>query len=375
LVVAEERGEEMRYRMLEMIREFALEQLEDSGQAEAARQAHASYVLRLGEEAEPELVGARQAEWLARLEVEHDNLRAALGWLLEHDADACLHLAAAVSNLWLRHGHYTEGRQWLGAALERSRTAPAPVRVKALGTVGSLAQRQGDLAATREYADEQLRIGREAGDARGIGRASVNLGAVAWLQGDLQTARAYFEESLACGREVRDDPLVGGALNNLGEIAREEGAWAEARAHYEQALALWKQAGHQWGVSVALMNLGAVAWEAGDLEAAEAAYRDSIGFAQELGDRAGIGPCLEGLGAVAVGRGAWARAARLGGAAEALREVLGSPLEVVDQRQHDRWVRQLREALDPVTLEKEWARGREMTAEEAAREALEEGDG
>jgi serine/threonine-protein kinase PknK len=339
---------EARFRMLEVVREFALEQLEARGEAQAARLAHANYFLQLAEEAEPELQGVRQAAWLKRLEAEHDNLRAALGWLLAQDADACLRLAMAVRNLWSVHGHLTEGRQWLDAALERSRTAPAPVRATALGGAGALARLQGDLPAARGYFEELLRFGRETGDALQIGWASHGLGEVAQLQGDLPAARAYTEESLARGREGKDDRLIGGAMNALGEIAREEGAWAEARALYEQALALHKQAGHQGGVSTALVNLGAVACEAGDLAGAGSAYREALGIEQALGSWEGISYCLDGLGAVAAGLGAWGRAARLGGAAEVLREAVGAPLGPIEQRLHDGWVRRLREALEGV---------------------------
>jgi non-specific serine/threonine protein kinase len=365
----------VRFLMLEVVREFALEQLEARGEAQEARRAHARYVLELAEEAEPELGGPRQAEWLARLEAEHDNLRAALLWLLEHDADACLRLASALRYLWSMQGPITEGRQWLEAALERGRTAPARVRAKASTAAGVLAWLQGDLAAARGYAEEELRISSGTGDARGIGWASLSLGIVALQQGDAPAARAHLEESLVRGREVKEDPLIGNATNALGEVAREEGAWAEARALYEQALALYKQVGDQVGVSVALMNLGAVEWEAGDLEDAGAAYREALGIAQASGGRDALGCCLEGLGAVAAGRGAWARAARLGGAAEALREALGAALERHEQRLHERWVSELREALAAGELEREWGRGRAMGLEEAVREALEEREG
>jgi non-specific serine/threonine protein kinase len=371
----EEADGEVRFPMLEIVREFALEQLEACGEAEAARQAHARYFLELAEEAEPELLGLRDAVWLERLEAEHDNVRAALAWLLERDADACLRLAGAVRYFWVRHGHYTEGRQWLEAALERSRTAPAPVRAKALAGAGTLAQREGDLAAARGYYAEFLRVSREAGDTRMIGWASCGLGAVASQQGDLPAARMYAEEGLAHGRAVKDDRLTASALNSLGELAREEGAWAEARELYEQSLAVYRQAGDQAGVSTALVNLGAVAWEAGDLEGAGAAYRKALGIAQALGLRVGIGDCLEGLGAVAAGQGAWARAARLGGAAEALREAIGAPLEPLEQRLHDGWLGRLREALSASELEREWGRGRAMGVEEPVREALEAGEG
>jgi predicted ATPase len=365
---------EARFRMLEVVREFALEQLEARGEAQAARLAHANYFLQWAEEAKVD-VGPQQAEWLARLEVEHNNLRAALGWLLAEDPDACLRLATAVRSLWRMHGPFTEGRQWLDAALERSRTAPAPVRAMALSGAGSLAQQQGDLAAARGYYEESLRIARETDDTLQIGLVIFSLGAVALHQGDLPTARAYLEESLARSREARNDLQIGAAINALGEIARLEGAWAEARELYEQALAVCRQAGLQAGMSIALSNLGSVATEAGDLAGAGAAHREALLIEQALGSRDGISYCLEGLGVVAAGQGAWARAARLGGAAEALRDEVGAPLQPLEQRLHDGWVRRLREALDPRALEQEWGSGRAMGLEQAVRLALEEGEG
>jgi non-specific serine/threonine protein kinase len=375
LAFAEEREPAARYGMLETVLEYARERLRASGEAVAVARRHAEFFSGLVEEAEPQLYGARAADWLERLEAERDNVRMALGWSLQYDTGRCLQLATSMQPFWALHGPPAEGRKWAEAALDRGRTAPAPVRAKALAGAGTLAWQQGDLAAARGFLDECLRMAREMGDARRVGFASHNLGCVAARQGDLQTARMHFEESLARGRELRDDRLIGNATNMLGELVRGEGAWAEAQALYEQAFAAYKEAGYQVGMSIALTNLGAVACEADDLEGAGAAYRNALAIEQALGNRMGIGDCLDGLGAVAAGQGARARAARLGGAAEALREEVGAPLQPLELRLHERWVRRLREALDPATLEREWGRGRAMGLEEAVREALEDGDG
>src|SRR6185369_16415094 len=188
------------------------------------------YFTGLAEEGCSEIGGPLQAEWLARLETEHDNLRAALGWLLEQDADEFLRLAVAMRFLWNRHGHYAEGRRWLETALARGATAPAHLRSLAVDAIGILARLQGDLPAAHRYTEERLRMGREAGDVRQIGWASHSLGMVAVMQGDLPAGRAYLQESLARGGEAKDDRLIGNAVNGLGEIARHAGAWVEARA-------------------------------------------------------------------------------------------------------------------------------------------------
>lgn len=364
---------EVRFLMLEVLREFALEQLEADAETEATRHAHAQFFLEMAEEAAVEIAnGPRQAMWLARLETERDNVRAALGWLIERDAETCLRLAVAVRSLWGMHGPLSEGRHWLGAALERSQGAPARVRATALHGAGSLARVQGDMTAARVYAEELLRLGRETGDAHPIGWASHTLGALALEHGDLPAARVYLEESLARGRELDDDRLISGNMTMLGEVARDEGAWGEARALYEQALALYTRADHQVGMSLALSNLGAVACAAGDLERAGAAYRAALEIEIALGSDIGMSDCLDGLAAVAAARAEWTLAARLGGAAEVLREETGTPLERLEQRQHDAWVGKLRSALDAATLEEEWVRGRTMGIEQAVREARQE---
>jgi non-specific serine/threonine protein kinase len=149
LVVARERGGEMRYRLLETIRQYGREKLEASGEAEDVRRRHALFFLRLAEEAEPAMLGPQQDAWMGRLEMEHDNLRAALGWLRQEGAlERDLRLAGALGRFWWFRGYFTEGRAWLEELLE---LAEAPgrtvVRAKALHALGVLIHRSADYAA------------------------------------------------------------------------------------------------------------------------------------------------------------------------------------------------------------------------------------
>ena len=367
---------EARFGMLETIREYALEQLDESGERPDVERRHAAYFLALGEAAEVEMFGARASERLDRLEAEHDNIRAALRWLHDADAEGCLRLAVAVRNLWMMHGHFPEGRRWLGAALERAGDAPpALLRTTALRAVGYLAKQQGDLTVAREFMEASVRVARETNDPLQIAHSGRGLGAVAKNQGDLPAARACLEESLEIGRRLGRDDVVANALRSLGELARLDREWAAACELYDEALALSRRIGDRGGVSMSLVNLGLVAWETGDAEAARVNYREALEIQRELGSKSEMSVTLDGLAAVAARDGAWRRAARLAGAAEALREAIGYDLEPVDRGVREGCLAELRERLGAEGLEAATAEGRALSLDEALDEALGHGTG
>ena len=168
----EQEGEEPRFAMLETIREYGLEVLASSGEAEAMHQAHAAYWLALAEQAEPQLTSSQQLTWFERLELEHDNLRAALSWFLEQGADEqrsefSLRLSGALSQFWEIRGYVDEGRHWLERVLEISRGMKSSARAKALTGAGGLATLQGDFNLAEERCEEGLTLYQELGDHQG----------------------------------------------------------------------------------------------------------------------------------------------------------------------------------------------------------------
>jgi predicted ATPase/serine/threonine protein kinase len=361
---------EPRFRMLEVVREYGLERLRAAGEAEAVARRHSEVFLALAEAAEPEFAGARAAEWLSRLEESHDNLRAALAWLLDHDPDACVRLAAALRNLWSYHGHYTEGRRWLEAALERGSDAPSSSRMNALRGAANLAWQQGDPAA-RGLFEECLRIAKAVGDSFQTAWSNYGIGKVAALGGDLQAARSHLTECLEIGRSLEDGTLKAQSLNSLGEVERQMGDLEAARACYGESLENCRGRGNVNGACVALLNLGAVAWEVGDVADAGACYREALSVARDLGHKAFVAGSLDGLGAVAATCGDWARAGRLAGAAGALLDTIGYELAPGDKAIRDRYLAEIRAALGENGLESALAEGRAMTMEEAAKLASE----
>jgi non-specific serine/threonine protein kinase len=368
LVAAQGQSSEERFRMLEVVREYASERLRESGEKVEVARRHADVFRAMTRAMSERFVGPEEAGWLARLEAEHDNLRAALGWLLENDPERCLATAVDLQGFWSLHGHFAEGAQWMTAALGATDPA-APLRIIALRGAGELEWRRGDLAAARALLEESMRMAREAGGARDVGWSAFHLALVIQQQGDARGSCAYLEESLERGREVADDRLVGNALNSLGEAARMEGDWAGAIPFYERSLEAHRKMGHPVGISLTLCNLGAAHCDAGDPEAARRCYREALPSLRELGNAMGVSLALDGLAAVASKRGEWERAARLAGAAAALRDEIGGELEPADRLLRERCLDAVRGQLGDAALEAAVAEGRAMGLEQAVRDS------
>jgi predicted ATPase/class 3 adenylate cyclase len=306
LVVME--GEMGRYQMLETLREYGRERLQEAGEAEETREKHLEFFLGLAERAEEELQGAQQREWLERLEREQDNFRVALSYGLEREPEKALKLAAALWRFWDIHSNFTEGRSWLERALEKGMSAPASVRAKALNGAGVLALRQGDYETAQALLQESLAIRQALGDQLGIASSLNNLGNVAWVQGDYERAKALYEESLTIYRTLGNQCGVASSLTNLGNIAWSRGDHEEARALYEESLTIFRKLGSQWGIASSLNSLGAVALVQGNYERAKMLLEESLAIYRDLGDQWGIAFSLNNLGNLALMQGDYERA-------------------------------------------------------------------
>ncbi len=406
----------VRYRLLEPVRQYALERLEESGEAEAAKRAHAEYFLALSEEAEPELLGPREAEWYDRLEEEHDNIRAALSRALEGaDPELGLRLAGAIWWFWHRHGHLREGLRWLEGALAKEGGASAIARAKALGGIGWMAFGLGDLERMRESAAEGLRLSDEAGlggnhralflrvladaswlegdherattlaeeslalsrqanDVGGMANSLLTLGTASlWGSGDMEQARAFYEESLAISREFGSASILRSCSNALALPFLLQGDLERAAALAEEAAALSQEAGDLTLLPLPLTWLGWVALLRGDLERAKALHKESLALSEERGAfRQLTLILLEGLACGAGAEGDAHRGARLFGATEALREAIGFPLEPALRRLEEPYLVGARSQLDESAWTEAWEEGRRMSVEAALEYALSE---
>ena len=257
LIAAERQEQQTRHRLLETVRQYALDRLAENGGSAAVRQRHQAFFVTLAEEAELQMRGPDQALWLDRLEKEHDNLRAALSWRAD---ESSLRIAGALWRFWAMRGYFSEGRAWMTSVLAgadaQARTA---ARAKALNGAGSLAYRQGDYVRANELFEESLSLCRELGDKPGIATALYNMGSVACEQGDYTAARNLIEESLALRRAAGDKWGIATSLINLGHVACEQGEHVVARALHQESLAIQRELGDTWGIASSLINLGRLA--------------------------------------------------------------------------------------------------------------------
>jgi predicted ATPase/serine/threonine protein kinase len=366
LVTQSEQNDEAWFRMLELVREFARESLEQSGEVDLMATRHEAYFLAMTEEADEGFGASYSAGWTARLEREHDNLRAALARALETDSERALRLTGALSRFWRTRGYLLEGRRWYDRALSASgAAAPTAARAKALFGAGDLIWRLGELETAIAFYEESLGIGREVGDARLVADTMSGLGIVKMLTGRPEESRAHLEESIVLARQIGNMPLVAKALNNLGEHARSVGEFEAARRFYEESLAANASDPDGPLTSIVSYNLGAMAIIAGDYATARGCFRTSLAAARELGFTIGIQAALEGFSMVAAADGDMRQAARLFGATEALGEELGINAEPNDLKIQEPFRAAARAGLGDEAFDAAIREGRALRLEEA----------
>jgi non-specific serine/threonine protein kinase len=266
----DETGDEPRFGMLETVREFAAEQLAESGEEDATRAAHAAFFAALAEQARTGMLGPDEAAWHARLSVEHANVRAALGWLLERgEAETALAMAVGVRRFWEFRYHYAEGIGWLERALAAAGPAPTRGRGWGLRSLGNLVFVNGDARRATSLNEEALAIFRAEGDDEGVNMALASLAIVQTALGELTAARAAAEEGLLVSRRIGDERGEAYALRGIAFAASVAGDLVAAAAAHEEALTLFGRLGEHWAALSSLTELGWVALRQGNLQRAQ----------------------------------------------------------------------------------------------------------
>jgi tetratricopeptide (TPR) repeat protein len=360
----------VRYRLLEVVRHYAADQLATAGEEATTRDSHLSYFLALAEQALKAIRGPELGTWLDQLETEHDNMRAALSWARARArGEEGLQLAAMLAPFWEFRGHIVEGRRWLEEMLAAFPGSPR-VRARALNAAGILTLRGGDHPAALVLYQESLALRRALNDTLGMAATLNNIGIAHVDCGAYEQAEPAYAESLELYRALGDLSGVATAYNNQAEATRGLGQYERAVALATESLALRRAQGDRRGVAESLINLAQVAALQGRHEWAAAHFREGVLLSREVGDLIRLLEALEGLAWVAVAQGQPRWAARQGGAAEAERERLGLPHGVSDRDFAGRAIQAMRTALGEETFAAAWAEGRAITLVEAIAFAL-----
>ena len=401
---------ETRFLMLSTIREYALERLAESNDEAATRRAHAAYYLVLAEEGAEDVVA--HPEWLDRFEIEHDNFRLALDYLIKTgDAEWGLRLGAALFRFWETREHLTEGRDSIARLLALDGTAARPkLRARLSFAAAVLAGEQGDYASARRLFEESLEtclelndnpgvavalnalavnardradlpaasllfercvaIWKDLGDSADIARALSNLANVTKLRGEYARASSLYDECLTMFRKAGDGAGVAWTLNYLGDVAREKADLVAARSFCEQSLAAFRQLQDGWGIASALSDLASLSFDQGNDAEARRLYGESIQMFKELGHKRGIARALECLAASAAAQSNAEQSLHLAGAAAALRQRLGAPLTPTEQPRLEKALEFARRTLGNAAGLTAWMEGWQMPIEQAIHEAL-----
>jgi predicted ATPase/transcriptional regulator with XRE-family HTH domain len=295
--------EEQRFIMLETICEYGQEALAAHGEMEVVRRSHALTYLEVAEQAEPELLGPQQAQWLERLDRESGNLRAAMQWWLEQPdhsgVEKALRLGGALQQFWEVRGYRSEGRKFLQRALTAKAEVAPSVRAKALDAAIVLAVNQSDLDQAVALCEENLALCREHKDARGTALSIHRLSWIAWARGRLVEARSMEEGALALFRKLGDKWGIAASLEGAASVALDQADYARAYTFLEECLALWRELGNEWGLAYSLWLLACVVfYSEGDGMKALPIIEESLSYSRKLRHKSSVSYALITLGFV-----------------------------------------------------------------------------
>ncbi len=413
LVEVVQTGETERYRMLETIRQYARERLDECGEAAQLRDRHLEYFIAWMEELEPRLRGPEQIVWWDRIETERDNIRTALEWSLSGGgAQSGLRLASAMYWFWYVRGNTAEELQWIEALLTATGSdMRTPWRAKALLVLYLFLWDRGDYASVKIAIQEALDIWRELGNNWWISCALVDFGWLALYERDVDTALALFQEAVnlangvddkwilanalrglgaAIGRSdysdarpvleasieiwrgIGDKVGLADALHQLGSIAHGSKDYESAARLSEESLALFRQAGFIGNVALMLINLGFTLQRQGEYAKATRLLRESLSWLSERRYRPDLARNLVALGGVAAGQNEPERATRLFGAAASIFKGIGLDMSVWPHHlvDYNEWAGAVRAELGEETYTAAFAEGQAMTLEQAVQYAL-----
>jgi predicted ATPase/class 3 adenylate cyclase len=361
-------AEDGRYRLLETVRQYAQQRLDESGNRNQACARHLMFYLTFAEKARPKLFGPDQGKWLKRLDLERENLLSAHVWCNSAEAGAKLGLKLVnfVMPYWFNRGLLGLGHRITVEAISRADAKERGLeRCCGLFDAGQLCCFMGRYAEAQGYLEESLSIARELGDNGRIAMTLQPLGLACLGKADMITARKHLEEALELARKLGDKRELAGALNGLAQLHRVNGALDLCEPMYEQVLALARELDDRENIAISLLNLAMVAIARQSPKRARDILLDVIAIAEEIGSMRAGQSVLEVCAGLAVMRQEWEQAARLFGVAEAQTETTGIRRDPGDEAFLTPLIAEARKALDDGGFSAAETSGRAMSYHEA----------
>jgi predicted ATPase/DNA-binding CsgD family transcriptional regulator len=369
-------GDEPRFGMLDTVRQFGLEQLEQFGEIELVQHGLVQWCLDLVDRAAPALDRREKVvQWLDRLEEEIDNLRAALIWLeREGPPESQLRLCGGLVWFWYLRGFFGEGREWMERSLAKADGSESPYHARCLFGAGFIAHYQGDDERAVKWVKASLPVSRRYGDDYATMVAYALLGVIAEDSGDFTSGVPALEEALAIARATSDHVNAALIMDHIGIAAFGREEVEKAMVLWDEALAMQRQYDDIWGAAITLSMIGLVTFAQGDLDLADRYQRESLSLRWETRNQEDVAHGLANMAMLIGERGGRDRAARLFGAAEAIHEMIGNSLKEPERSIYAKEIDKLRTAMDLESFEKCWAAGRSLSMESAVELALETDD-
>lgn len=365
LIIKEQpKTEDARLSMLEVVREFALERLEESGEIDSLKASHAHYFLSLAETADSFLHGATANQWLDKLEIEHDNLRAALSWALKNETEVAVKLAAALRFFWSNRSYISEGLSWSKTALAASEHEFSVARANLQLSVGLFLRNLGRLEEAHAIYEKCLAENIKTDRIEYTSKSFQGLGAVAVYLKNYDLAETYYQKSLKLTREMNNETQLSYTLGALGDLELCRGNLKSARTFFIECLELAVKHDAKRVQTVIYYNLGTVEFFEKRLDAAAANFIVSLRLAREIGWSTMIWCALEGFAALAVKNGAAEQSAFLAGAAEGLREKIGYLQEPAEEKFRELFLTETRAKLSEEKFSALYANGRAANLDE-----------
>ena len=381
LVVMEAGDGVARYRLLETVRQYAIERLGDAAERAVLEAHHALYYLSVIEAAAPHLFGGEEIPGLvARIGADNDNLRAAMAWSIRDASRAAIGLRFASSLFWYWYGStmglgaglFHEGKRFVSAALANAGDCDPELRGRALTACGLIGLAQGDYEPASRAFEESLALLREHGDRKSVIVALSKLGATRLMLGELDTAWRLLEEARELVERIRPDSMLHSFVYSWrGFVARARGDFATARRMHESNLRVGRYMKHRTILGHGHAMLGGVELAVGNVDEAYAQFCDALPYHLDLGDGWGLALDLEGLSAVAGLRGRHVDAVKLMGAVDALRERSAVALPATDAADRAQRTERARQRLG-AAFDAVYAEGRTLSMDDVTRLATDD---